>query len=244
MINKLILSFVIILITNLTIAQDNISLISPFDSDTIETKNPLLTWAYLGGLEHNNDRVYYRIIVVELQEEQSAEAGLIVNQPLIKMDRIPGTQLFYPYDAPELKEGIWYGWQIQKISNNVIIDKSEAWKFILPMPKDHKPQYYKMKVKNDGVVYQAVDGKLYLHFEEQYSDGDLTFYLYNNRNELMDVNITLNPGAEEKDQEINVKKTGSNFYEIDLGDFAMTGVYRLVIYDGKKQKYEMKYEVK
>lgn len=225
-------------------AQDNISLISPYDGDTIETKNPLLTWAYLGGVNKGNKREYYRIIVVELKDEQSAEAGIIVNQPLVKMDRVQGTQLFYPYDAPELEEGHRYGWQIQKISNNVIVDKSEAWEFILPLPRIPKPNYYKMKVKNDGVVYTAVGGKIYLHFDEQYNDDDLTFYLYDNRSKLMDVNITLNPGAEEEDQEINVKKTGANFYEIDLGDFAMTGQYRLVIYDGKKQKYEMKYEVK
>jgi hypothetical protein len=244
MINKILVLVGLCILTITVHAQDNISLISPYDGDTIETKNPLLTWSYLGGNVANNGRSFYRIIVVELKDEQSAEAGVTVNQPLVKMDHVPGTQLFYPYDAPELEEGHRYGWQVQKITRNVVADKSEAWEFILPLPKNPKPNYFKMKVKNDGIVYQAVEGKIYLHFEEQYNESELTFYLYNNRNELVDVNIVLNPGADEKVQEINVKKTGSNFYEIDLGDFAQTGLYKLVIYDGKKQKYEMKYEVK
>ena len=108
----LILTFFLIGFTAL--GQDNISLITPFDGDTIETKNPLLSWSYLGGFDASNDRTYYRLLVVELEDEQTAEAGIIVNQPLVKMDKVTGAQYFYPYDAPELEDGHRYGWQIHK----------------------------------------------------------------------------------------------------------------------------------
>lgn len=243
MIRILLLSTVFILTKGITFAQDNISLIAPYNADTIETKNPLLTWAYMGGNNQNNDRTFYRIIVVELKENQSAEAGIIVNQPLVKMDKVPGTQLFYPYDAPELKEGIWYGWQVQKISNNVIVDKSEAWKFILPLKIENK-QYYKMKIKNDGVDYLVTDGKIRFEFIESYSDDALNYYLYDSKGELMNVKIQTNETEEKDENKINVKRTGSNFYEIDLGQYAVPGSYKLVVIDAKKQKYQMRFSVK
>ena len=69
-----------------------------------------------------------------------------------------------------------------------------------------------MKVKNDGVVYEAIDGKIYLHFVEHYSGGELTFHLYDSQNKLMNASATLDPREEEEEREINVEKTGSNFY--------------------------------
>jgi hypothetical protein len=239
---KEILALLLLIIVSVVNAQDNISLISPSDGDSIDTKNPLLTWSYFGGLNQNNERSFYRIIIVELKDKQSAEAGIIVNQPIVKMDRVPGTQLFYPYDAPEIKEGIWYGWQVQKISNNVIVDKSEAWKFILPL-KIKTKQFYKMKIKNDGVDYVAEDGKLQFELVEQYQNDELTYYLYDLKNNLMDVKIAY--GDEEMEgASVRIKRTGANYYEIDLGQYALPGNYKLVVIDRKKQRYEMKFIVK
>lgn len=241
--NKLFLALCISLFYGIGIAQENITLIAPSDGDTIKTKNPLLIWSYMGGLQQNNGRSYYRIIVVELKDKQSAEAGIIVNQPIVKMDRVPGTQLFYPYDAPELKEGIWYGWQIQKISNNVLVDKSEAWKFILPL-KIPSTQFYKMKIKNDGVDYLAENGKIRFEFVENYNDDELKFYLYDSKNNIMDIKLQFGDERLEDSKSISIKKSGSNYFEIDLGEEALPGSYKLVVLDAKKQKYEMHFTVK
>ncbi|MFT5779191.1 MAG: hypothetical protein ACI837_002148 [Crocinitomicaceae bacterium] len=233
----------IVLVTNAA-AQDNIMLIAPYDKDTIETQNPLLNWMYMDGLAAANGRYFYRLILVDLKTEQSAEAGIIVNSPMIKMDGLQGSQMFYPYDAPELEAGHRYGWQIHKISNNVIIDKSEAWEFTLPLPIEPKPNYYRMKRKNDGNQYQTVNGTLYFHFEERYSDDDLEFYLYDKNNNVINADIVFDEEDGEKAGEINVKRTGSNYYELELGDYALSGTYKLIVLDAKKQKYELKFNVK
>ena len=241
--NRLIVVILFLLSSQLGYTQEQISLVTPYDGDTIETKNPLLSWVYMdGGL--SNSRVSYRIIIVELEDEQSAEAGIIVNQPMVLMNNLQSSQLFYPYDAPELEGGHRYGWQIHKIENNVLMDKSEAWEFILPLPIIPDPVYYKMKSKNDGVIYDAINGKLFFYFNENYNNDALSFYLYDDKNELVDASITLNPELEEADQEINVKKTGANFYSLDLGEYAFSGVYRLLIRDNKGHKYELKFFVK
>lgn len=240
---KLIILLLLVLSLNPVVGQENISLITPFDGDTIETKNPLLSWSYLGGFDAVNDRTFYRLLIVELEEQQSAEAGIIVNQPLVRMDNLTGAQYFYPYDAPELEEGHRYGWQIQKISNDVIVDKSEAWEFILPLPVVHKPQYFKLKAKSDGTIYRSTDGKIYFYFKENYNQQNMEFQLYDDNNEQVNIPITLNPEAEENEREINVKGTGGNFFEVDLGGTLSTGIYKLIVQNAKKQKFQMKFSV-
>ena len=224
-------------------AQETISLLTPYDGDTIETKNPLLSWAILGNNQQDS-RTFYRLILVELEEEQSAEAGVITNTPLIKMDRYPGNQLFYPFDAPELEEGHRYGWQLQKITNNVLVDKSEAWEFIIPIDRIPKPQYYKMKAKNDGSNYVAVDGKLYFEFIEKYNENNLRFYVYDDLGEMMDVELSLEPLDPENPDRLQVLHQGRNFYKINLGNTIKAGNYQLVVYNAKNQKYKMLFEVK
>lgn len=224
-------------------AQETISLITPYDGDTIETKNPLLSWTILGNNIQDN-RSFYRLILVELQEDQSAEAGIITNTPLIKMDRYPGSQLFYPFDAPELEEGHRYGWQLQKITNNILVDKSEAWEFIIPIERIPKPQYYKMKAKNDGSTYAAVEGILYFEFVEKYNEDNLRFYVYDDQGEILDVYLSLEPLDAENPNRLQVLHEGRNFYKVNLGSSVKEGNYQLVVYNAKNQEYKMLFEVK
>lgn len=239
---KHLLISVIMFFSFLGFAQENISLITPNDTDSINTKYPMLSWMYMGGIQQNNERSYYRLVVVELKENQSAEAGITVNQPILVINHIQGMQLYYPFDAPELKEGIWYGWQVQKIQNNIISYKSESWKFIIPLEMN-KNQFYKMKIKNDGADYIVKDGKVRFEFIEQYHDDNMKFYLYNSENELMDVKIDIGIEQDDTEASILIKQTGSNYYEIDLGKYPLPGSYKLVVLDRKQQRYEMKFIV-
>lgn len=243
---KILMTLFMIMWFGLSIGQDNISLLLPYDGDTIETKNPLLTWSHFGGLQQNNGRVFYRLLLVELKEEQSAEAGIIVNQPLLKMDRLSGTQLFYPYDAPELEDGHRYGWQIQKIMNNVLVDKSEAFEFILPLPKPIKPQYYKLQYKNDGLVHELNDGKLFFQYIESYKQEQLLFTVYNSQGDKVNTNLKKSIQAEDDKKEearFQINNSGSNLYELE-GNNLSIGRYKLEVEDPKGRKSMLLFEVK
>lgn len=232
------------LLVGKAIAQQNVLLTIPANTDTIETKTPLLSWNYLGAIPQTNTRSYYRLILVELKDEQSAAAGVIINLPLLKMDQLSTTQLFYPFDAPQLKEGFRYGWQVQKVENNVIVDKSEAFEFtIQPKVEPKEPTYYRLKTKNDGTVYHAENGKIYFHLEEPYKSETLKFYLYDQKNELITTSAKNNEASQQVGSGLNAKSTGSNFYELDLGQFAKPGIYKLLVFDAKNKKYEVKFKV-
>lgn len=225
--------------------QNNILLLLPYDTDTIETKNPLLTWSYLGGIPYTDSREYFTLVLVELEDNQSAASGVIINPPLIKIDQLQGTQLFYPYDAPELEEGKRYGWQIQRIENQVKTDQSEAWEFYIPLPDLPEYQKYALLKKSfDGVLYSVEDGKLFFTMEESYEPTSLSIQIYNEAHQLVQKNI-VQDGNDESDEaqeeEFSIKKTGTNFFQVDLGTNMSAGVYELNILDSKKQKYLLKF---
>jgi len=223
-------------------AQENIVLNFPEDGDTIYTYNPMLAWSLLGDIPVNNNREFYRITLVELQKNQDAASGVLMNTPLMRMDHLTQYQILYPYDAPKLKAGKHYGWQIVKVVNQVIVDKSEAFEFIIPLDIIPSSQYYKMKVKSDGNIYAAVGTKLKFEFVEAHQATELKFKVFDEKNK----EITGNIERDKEDQRKNIpilKHIGSNFYEVELGAAAKPGIYKLIVVDALKKKYELKYRV-
>lgn len=220
----------------------NIIPIAPFDKDSIQTKNPLFSWTYLGQRAANNDRDFYRFILVELLDErQTAEAGILMNRPIIKMDFVTSSQLFYPFDAPELEEGKRYAWQVQRIQNKILVDKSEAWWFILPLDPIVPIQYYKPKTKNDGQLYKTIDNKMHIEYYEAYGQKELNYYVLNEKGERVATQISKAVFNQEpvENGELN---PGTNLLIIDLGDVP-DGIYELVILDKKKRKYKIKFKL-
>jgi hypothetical protein len=238
------LFFYFLFFTGILQAQESILLNMPMDGDTINTKNPLLSWSLWGELPTNTVREYYQIILVELQENQDASTGILMNTPLLRVDHLVQNQLFYPYDAPELEEGKWYAWEIQKIVDNTLAFKSETYKFYIPILPTEEPVYYKLKVKDDGAIYDMQFGKFYFELDEDYFDDELNFQLYNPSNEKIQAQAIFNQEAGQFAQEVNVKRTGSNLYELTIGSNPALGIYKLVVQNAKKQKYQIKFEVK
>lgn len=221
----------------------NILPIAPFDRDSIKTQYPLFSWSYLGQRAANNERDFYRFILVELlDDKQTAEAGIVMNRPIIKMDFVAGTQFFYPYDAPELEKGKRYAWQVQRIQNKVLVDKSEAWWFIIPLEPIIPIQYYKITTKHDGQLYRTIENKMHIEFYEAYSQKALNYYVVNEKGEKIETKIYRS--IFNKEPELNGELSpGANFLIIDLGNVP-DGIYELVIVDAKRRKYKMKFVVK
>lgn len=240
---KQLLFFVMMFFLGNVFSQESILLNTPSDGDTIYTHHPLLTWSIWGGLPIDNEREYYQITIVQLQANQDAASGVMVNTPLVRMDHLTQNQLFYPYDAPELQDGGHYGWQVQKIMNNAVVYSSEAFEFILGIPPVETPVYYKMKLVQDGAVYATQNGSLYFVFEENYSLQDLHFKLYNKDHIKLNKNILYNAEDGVLAQEINVKKTGTNFYRLMIGSNLEPGTYYLEVLNSKKQRYFLKFNL-
>ena len=232
----------IFMVSNL-FSQESILLNTPSDGDTIFNHNPLLTWSIWGALPVNNEREYYQITIVELQNNQDAASGVMVNTPLLHIDHLSQNQLFYPYDAPDLEDGKRYGWQLQKIMNNTVVYSSEAWEFILGIPPVIIPIYYRMKLVQDGAECHAQEGKFYFEFVEAYNSDELKYTLLDAENAVVNAQVLFNQETGEFAQQINVKRTGYNQYELNFGTSVPDGTYKLIVWDAKNRKYELSFLV-
>ena len=126
-----------------------------------------------------------------------------------------------------------------------LIDKSEAWEFILASPEF--PQYLKyvtLKTKGDGAIYEAIGGKVFFKMEEKYDSENLDFYILDEDMNPINEEIIDDQEDSYTSGELNVKNNGSNYYELDLGSWAKAGIYTLVVKDTRSRKYTLKFFIK
>ena len=219
-------------------------LVNPLDNDTVESKNPLLSWTHSEPFTILNQGEFYRMIVSEIKKGQSPEEALSVNSPVMIKNYLKEHQVQYPYDAKELKDGMSYAWQVQKMGDGVVINKTETWKFnIRPVPEIVTLKYVALKKQLDGAFYQANDGKVYFKFSEDYNgSGTLKFTLTNSKLKQMEVSIVKDAATDEKEPGIpgvKLKKLGDNRFDLDLNSLR-SDFYTLEIKNEKKETFYLK----
>src|SRR5205085_485946 len=106
-----------------------------YDEAEIETTYPLLTWFHNEPFDILSEGEFYRIVVCEMKNDESASAAINNNTPVFIKDYLNSHQVPYASDGGPLRQGIKYAWEVQKISKNAIVQKTETWWFKLK-PKE------------------------------------------------------------------------------------------------------------
>lgn len=221
-------------------------LVNPFDGDTVATKYPILSWTHSEPFSLLNQGEFYRMIISEVKKGQSADEAITVNNPVMVKSYLKEHQLQYPYDARELKDGGRYAWQVQKISDGVVINKTEAWLFNTTVPDETKGlKYAALKRELDGSFYTAYDGVAYFRFSEEYrTAGQLEFSLRDARSQLVKVKVNKDAASEQNDNTSAVpqlKIAGDNRYLLNLNSGKLnSGFYTLEIKNEKNESFYLK----
>jgi hypothetical protein len=218
-------------------------LVNPFNNDTIEGKNPVLSWTHSEAFALLNQGEFYRMVLTEMKKEQTAEEAITVNTPLMVKNYLKEHQLQYPYDARELKEGSRYAWQVQKISDGVIINKTEAWSFnTRSAASEVAMRYVRLKSSLDGSFYTAVNGQVYFTFSEEYkSQGDLRFVLLDAKSAPVNIDIVNDKSSKENKGATQLKSIGDNRYDMDLDAGKLKkGFYTLIVKNEKNESFYLK----
>lgn len=234
----------ILILSGFSYGQTGILLVSLADKDTIDHKHPVFNW-YYAPVPEGRDVIRYNYVLTALNKNQSALSGVTVNTPLLRINGVQGFQLVYPYDAPELEFGKRYGWQLEKTVNNVIVEKSEAWEFILYKPIIEPYKYVTLSTQPDATQYEATGGKLFFTLKERYNPAGTKCYIYDSANKITQARIAKDSDdaiAHSTDQVV-VTQTGSNFYELDVRSLAQ-GNYKLLVMNAKGQKYQLNFLIK
>lgn len=217
-------------------------LVYPGDKDVIDSSTPLLVWSHSEPFSVLSQGEYYRMVVVEMKEKQSAEAAVTVNTPLMAKNYLTTHSLQYPYDAKELKAGNHYAWQVQKLANGIVTNKTEAWEFTIDAPvviPDTK--YSSLKKQLDGGYYTATNNKIFFRFQEAYTSGNITCKIYDAKRTEVKPKLN-NDGV--KNAPLDLKQNGYNRFEINLNELDVKpGYYTLEVKNEKGELYLLKFQV-
>ena len=217
-------------------------LVNPLDKDTIETTAPLLLWNHSEPFSALAPGEYYRMIVTEIREQQSAEEAISVNSPLMVKNYLTTHSLQYPYDAQELKEGMRCAWVVQKISNGVVTNTTEAWQFVIRQKPDEKNiKYVALSQELNASFYTAVYGRIYFKFvEEYYSKAGMSATIVSEKGKNIPVTVLKDAGGQAGSSTIKVN--GDNRFVLNLDEQNIRpGFYRLEIRNEKKELFYLKF---
>ncbi len=221
-------------------------LVNPLDGDTVETKNPILSWTHSEPFTLLNQGEFYRMIVSEIKKDQSAEEAITINTPAMVKNYLKEHQVQYPYDAKELNDGSKYAWQVQKMSDGVVVNKTESWVFNTKAVNELKSlKYVALKNQLDGSYYNAYDGKVYFKFSEEYkSQGQLKFNLTDAKSKQIDIDIKQDKEKNKNGASLvtsELKASGDNRYELNLDAKKLnSGFYTLEIKNEKNESFYLK----
>lgn len=216
-------------------------LVNPFDNDTIDQKYPILTWTHAEPFTILNQGEFYRMVVTEMKKDQTPEEAINVNSPVMLKNYVKEHQLQYPFDAKELKNGSKYAWQVQKIGDGVIINKTEAWAFNLRnIPEKKSLKYVAVKPELDGSFYTAYNGEVFFKFSEEYNTaGNLKFSLLDDRSKPVDIQILKD--KEHSPDGIQLKQSGDNRFDLNLNSGKVKpGFYTLIVKNEKNESFYLK----
>jgi hypothetical protein len=220
----------------------NLNLIYPDHQDTIETLNPVLVWSHSESFSMLTSSESFRLVLVEIMENQTADNAISVNSPLFILNNLNSHSIMYPIDATSLVKGKTYAWQVQKTTNGVATKVSEAWQFTIKnivLAKNNG--YALLKRKLDASFYTIRDGKLCFKFDEFYNGGNFSCSIYNWKREK------ISPIAKNNDYNVGVstKKLGYNYFEIDLSVLPnlSSGYYTLEVINESKELLMLKFYI-
>lgn len=229
-----------IILSGLLDAQTNLMLISLPDKDTIDYKYPVFNWHYT-QIPDGRDDVRYNYVLAELTPNQSALSGVTVNQPLLRINGVSGFQLVYPFDAPELEYGKRYGWQLEKTINNIIVEKSEAWEFILYREVIVPAKYSVLNTDYSATIYEVIGDGFFFKLPNRYKmTGNPKCKVLNETAQPMEVQL----GEDQKmGEDEELEKTGREFHYLRTDQYP-TGVYTLIVKDQKGNEYNTRFRIK
>ena len=150
-------------------------LIDPVDGDEFCNKRPNFMWQSPLPLPRD---ARHRLVLAEIRDKQDIVQAITYNPPIINQGNIMGNSLFYPANAPELKEGQRYAWQVVVYTQKTILARSEVWTFVHKCHEEKKElatgSYRELKETDDGNFYIAAK-QLSFSLNNPYNEGPLNY---------------------------------------------------------------------
>ena len=153
------------------------TLISPYNKEIVEAKNPVLTWR--PPLPSFNSNVQYGLVIAPYFEGQSKVEALQRNFSFVQMSQINRPFQIYPFEAPHLESGKRYVWQVKAFIDGFEIGATEIWEFQYQIPEveeesTHTENFHFVKSFQDASYYVA-DKKICMAYKNRNNEDKLKY---------------------------------------------------------------------
>ncbi len=208
------------------------TLLSPYDKEVIETKNPVLTWR--PPLPSFNTNIRYSLVVAPYFKGQSKVEALQRNFSNVQLSLLNLPFQVYPFDAPILEKGKNYVWQVKAYLEGFEVGATEIWEFQYNLPEDDKESQHTeschfVKSHQDASFYVA-NKQINFAYKNRHDESILNYKVYSREN------------SEDRIQNLPeiILESGTNKIIIEadeLGNLKHMERYTLVIKSKNKKKY-------
>jgi hypothetical protein len=219
-----------------------LDLISPWNGDTIDEVRPTLSWV-LSGSPTMVQGGQARIVVVPLPKSMSTAQALASQVPVYMHPETSQRTLAHPPGQPDLLRGQCYAWQAERVLEGRVVDRSDPWSFCVRKREEPTAdKYIRLDRMQPGIVYKAIDRRLFFRYDEPYASQSLTCAVIDAEGRRLEPEVnkegagTLQAGN---------SAPGANLYELDLSPYGLKpGIYTLEVRDIKGRRYELRFESK
>lgn len=187
----------------------------PANGDTLQEQEPNLVWQcltpYLG-----DPRYSLTLTVAQMDQNQTALDAVVSNVPVLFRENLTQNAFTLSASQVTLLEDVWYAWQVTLLYNNVPLQQSEPFKFIISVPEPPKPVMIALRKSADNSIFSVNTPKLHLTTQDP-GTFQTQARLVNENNSVVTCNLTQIPG-----------NTDLRVWEIDLQALNLDeGQYRL-----------------
>ncbi len=203
----------------------------PSNGDTLIENEPNLVWQcltpYLG-----DPRYSLTLTVSPMEENQTPLDAIVSNIPILFRENLTQNAFTLTSNQVSLLQDTWYAWQVTLLYNNVPLQQSEPWKFIISIPEVPQPKLIALRKVADNNIHFVQTEKLQLSTQDNGS-FQTSARLIDNENNVINVQLVQVPS-----------NTDLRIWEIDLEALDLdNGIYRFEWPANKKYTYTITIEI-
>lgn len=219
-----------------------LDLVAPWNGDTIDELRPTLSWLLTGTPAAVNDG-RARIIVSPQPQGMSAAQAVAAQTPLFIHPETAQRAVAHPPGQPDLLRGQCYAWQAERVVDGRVVDRSDPWSFcVRQRVEPMADKYIRLDRLQPGVVYRAVDRRLFFRYDEPYASTALRCAVIGHDGKRLEPELS-NDGI--GTLRSSSAGPGANLFELDLSPYGLKpGIHTLEVRDGKGRRYELQFESK
>jgi hypothetical protein len=166
----------------------------------------------------------------------------MINQPLMYKTGMNNHMVYYSPSFTKLEPGKKYSWQVQRLKDGEIIERTDTWSFFYKKPTSPKVyKYAELGKEENAALYQVEDGNIYFcYFNDKPNQIEFKIYYTDKSGEVKALTAQNDINS---NSQLNTFERGDNRMKIDLTkNNISSGLYKITFEDTTNKKYYLNFK--